>query len=48
MIQRDIAEKEAQVMHAKGELDKGSASLTNAEHQIQILKAQVRSTGYAC
>ena len=35
-------------MHAKGELNKGGTSLTNAEHQIQILKAQVRSTGYAC
>ncbi len=41
MLQRDISDKEAQIMMAKSELEKGSTSLSNAEHQIQIIKAQV-------
>ncbi|XP_072038684.1 uncharacterized protein [Amphiura filiformis] len=41
MLQREISDKETQIMQAGNELDKGSTSLTNAEHQIQIIKAQL-------
>ncbi|XP_071855214.1 uncharacterized protein [Apostichopus japonicus] len=41
MIQRDINDKEGQILSAKHELDKGSTSLSSAEHQIQMLQAQL-------
>ncbi|KAJ8020471.1 hypothetical protein HOLleu_40070 [Holothuria leucospilota] len=41
MIQREINDKEGQILNAKHELDKGSSSLSSAEHQIQMLQAQL-------
>ncbi|XP_071958573.1 uncharacterized protein [Antedon mediterranea] len=41
MIQRDIAEKDRDILIAKAEIDKRASSLNNAEHQIQIIKAQL-------
>ncbi|XP_077990607.1 uncharacterized protein LOC144444929 [Glandiceps talaboti] len=38
---RDNMSKEKQILEARTELDKGSVSLSTADHQIQILKTQV-------
>ena len=41
MLQREIRDRESEILTAREELNKGSTALSNAEHQIQILKAQV-------
>ena len=40
-IQREIHDRERQIAMATGELEKGSSSLTSAEHQIHMLEAEV-------
>ncbi|XP_033108412.1 myosin-2-like [Anneissia japonica] len=41
IIQREISEKDREILQAKAEVDSRTTSLSNAEHQIHIIKAQL-------